>query len=104
MHPSASTLGMFPIALSSILQTHSLSLPLLSFCLPVYLFVCLSLYSLHSTYPAPVHLHVGLVPHGAELVFVVSEQLEREIVVARVVVVPGHGVDARVREVLIWQI
>lgn len=52
-------------------------------------------------YPASVHLDVGLVPHGAELVVVVAEQLEREVVVPGVVVVPGHGVDAGVGEVLV---
>ncbi len=52
-------------------------------------------------YPASVHFDVGLVPHGAELVVVVAEQLEREVVVPGVVVVPGHGVDAGVGEVLV---
>ena len=53
------------------------------------------------SYPASVHLDVGLVPHGAELVVVVAEQLEREVVVPGVVVVPGHRVDAGVSEVLV---
>ncbi len=53
-----------------------------------------------TTYPASVHVDGRLVPHGAELVLVVAEELEGEVVVPGVVVVPGDGVDAGVGEVL----
>ncbi len=53
-----------------------------------------------STYPASVHVDGRLVPHGAELVLVVAEELEGEVVVPGVVIVPGDGVDAGVGEVL----
>ena len=55
----------------------------------------------HVYYPATVHVHRRLVPHRAELVLVVAEQLEREVVVAGVVVVPRDRVDAGVRKVLV---
>ena len=42
------------------------------------------------TDPASIDFYVGLVSHGAELVLVVAEQLEGEVVVPGVVVVPGH--------------
>ena len=52
-------------------------------------------------HPAAVDLDRRLVPHGAELVLVVAEQLQSEVVVPGVVVVPGHRVEAGVGEVLV---
>lgn len=51
-------------------------------------------------YPTPINLDSGVVPHGAEFIFVVTQQPEGTVVVASIIVIPSNRVDAGVGEVL----